>query len=263
MASRVSEAVKAKIRKLQEEGLSYREIADKVDRSLRGVYLVCNPKARERDRISNRKYHAEHREEELINHRKYNAEHREEMAAYDRKYYAKKRLDPKFREKRKAYLREYWAEHREERLQYNREHREERLQRYIDNREKVLAQCKKYRHTEHGRLTANNCSHRYHERKGHGDGFTPEEYESMWQEQEGKCAYCGQPMIRYRDIEGTLFQKTAPRSGGDYCNIEHIVPLSEGGLHELSNIVLACSKCNSEKGAETWNPIQEVLCGLN
>lgn len=34
--------------------------------------------------------------------------------------------------------------------------------------------------------------------------------------------------------------------------IDHLFPLSRGGANELSNLVLACSRCNHLKGPMTW-----------
>jgi 5-methylcytosine-specific restriction endonuclease McrA len=51
---------------------------------------------------------------------------------------------------------------------------------------------------------------------------------------ENSCAYCG-------------------RSGK--VSIDHVMPLSKGGLDEHSNIVPACKTCNSSKNAkdvQTW-----------
>jgi len=48
------------------------------------------------------------------------------------------------------------------------------------------------------------------------------------------CAYCG---------------------GGGDMQIEHVVPISKGGAHDIDNIVPACAACNSSKGAkdmEAW-----------
>jgi len=44
-----------------------------------------------------------------------------------------------------------------------------------------------------------------------------------------------------------------------YCNcelqwesstVDHVVPLSKGGTHDLENLVLACELCNSRKGSK-------------
>ena len=32
--------------------------------------------------------------------------------------------------------------------------------------------------------------------------------------------------------------------------IEHVVPISKGGAHDIDNIVPACAACNSSKGAK-------------
>lgn len=44
-----------------------------------------------------------------------------------------------------------------------------------------------------------------------------------------RCAYCG-----------------LPGNTGD-----HVLPLSRGGRSELRNVVCACSRCNTSKGART------------
>ena len=41
-----------------------------------------------------------------------------------------------------------------------------------------------------------------------------------------------------------------------YCvdegdQVDHIIPRSQGGSNDLSNLVCACSRCNASKGAKT------------
>lgn len=48
------------------------------------------------------------------------------------------------------------------------------------------------------------------------------------------CAICGKPITDMKD-----------------CTIDHIVPVSKGGLTTLENCQLAHQKCNSMKGAKT------------
>lgn len=59
------------------------------------------------------------------------------------------------------------------------------------------------------------------------------------------CALCGKPCDLY-DYEitdiGTMI------SGENYPSIDHIIPLSKGGLHQWNNVQLAHRKCNREKG---------------
>jgi 5-methylcytosine-specific restriction endonuclease McrA len=50
----------------------------------------------------------------------------------------------------------------------------------------------------------------------------------------GRCNYCLTPLERHGDWE-----------------LDHATPISRGGLHELSNLVVCCSFCNRSKGART------------
>lgn len=47
--------------------------------------------------------------------------------------------------------------------------------------------------------------------------------------QRWRCFYCGRP----------IWQS---------YTIDHVIPLSKGGPNKISNIVLACVRCNLEKG---------------
>ena len=53
------------------------------------------------------------------------------------------------------------------------------------------------------------------------------------------CGYCGQVIL------------------GTDITVEHIIPLSIGGSNAIENLVLACHKCNGEKG----NRLRPVLHG--
>lgn len=59
-----------------------------------------------------------------------------------------------------------------------------------------------------------------------------------------------------------------------YCNsicynsfhVDHIVPLSKGGKHELSNLTISCPSCNTSKGnksIEEWNAAKKHTEELN
>lgn len=52
-----------------------------------------------------------------------------------------------------------------------------------------------------------------------------------------RCRYCGVP-VNWRDRRGP--------TGGTY---DHIVPITAGGQETMENIVVACRRCNSAKGA--------------
>ncbi len=51
------------------------------------------------------------------------------------------------------------------------------------------------------------------------------------------------------------------RDGGvcRYCDanaevIDHVVPIAQGGTNRYSNLVSACTACNTKKGATVWTP---------
>lgn len=56
--------------------------------------------------------------------------------------------------------------------------------------------------------------------------------ESMFEEQGGRCKYCGVAL-------------------DDSYHIDHVIPLARGGTHERSNLVLSCAPCNLSKNRST------------
>ncbi len=54
------------------------------------------------------------------------------------------------------------------------------------------------------------------------------------------CYYCQEPL-------------------GDGYHIEHMIPLSRGGLHDYRNVVLSCPPCNMRKGTKTAKEFKELL----
>ena len=249
MASETSEAEKARIRALYEEGLSYRKIGRRVGRSYSTIRYICDPTVRVQQAKQKAKYYAENKKKVLAQAARYYEKNSEERKAYHAKYYAENR------EKIRIYDAKRYADNKEKVLAQVARY-------YKENKEKIAIQDAEYQRSPRGRAVKRSKDHRRRELKQHGDGFTLREYEQMWQEQEGKCAYCGCDMIRWEDVEGTIWEEKGQYED-NYCNIDHVIPLSEGGLHESSNVVLACHKCNMEKGAETWEPNEEVLCGSN
>lgn len=73
----------------------------------------------------------------------------------------------------------------------------------------------------------------------------------------GKCIHCGRRL--------TLSPTGRPVSR---ATIEHIVPRNHGGTDELSNLAVACARCNAGKGhrldVRAWSDpkLQEVVATL-
>lgn len=68
--------------------------------------------------------------------------------------------------------------------------------------------------------------------------------ESVYKKDSGTCYLCGCKCNwddRTTDNNGSFIV------GSTYPTIEHVIPISKGGLHEWKNIRLACWKCNTDK----------------
>lgn len=126
---------------------------------------------------------------------------------------------------------------------------------YQLNKEARLIQIKQYRHKrkkKHPELVKmeNRIKRsRYRSLVANApvNDLTKVQVDILFATQEG-CFYCG------RDDEP--------------LTIEHLVPLSRGGDHSISNIVLACMDCNRSKGAKTvdefitYQDVTECVQGL-
>lgn len=66
---------------------------------------------------------------------------------------------------------------------------------------------------------------------------TSADLKQIFQANGGLCAYCGSSVPR------PGFRKSAPRG------FDHVLPRVLGGRHTKSNIVVACSSCNTKKNA--------------
>jgi hypothetical protein len=54
------------------------------------------------------------------------------------------------------------------------------------------------------------------------------------------CHYC--------DIE--VFIHSSQKLPDDAATVEHIVPIAHGGGHGFDNLVVACNKCNNDRGSD-------------
>ena len=56
-----------------------------------------------------------------------------------------------------------------------------------------------------------------------------------------KREWKSKPLVRCRWCDELL----TPRE----CQVDHVIPIARGGVHALSNLVVACATCNRSKGA--------------
>ena len=90
-----------------------------------------------------------------------------------------------------------------------------------------------YRQTPTGKLKSSNEGHNRRARiKGK---VTLDEWNTIKVNQKYRCYWCKE---RFKEKE---------------LSMDHVIPLSKGGLHEVSNIVAACKSCNSSKNNRIWS----------
>ena len=91
-----------------------------------------------------------------------------------------------------------------------------------------------YYKTEHGKLVStNNQGTRRQQIYDTKDGsITIESLKALKEKQNHTCYYCK-----------CALDYTTPKQ----VHLDHVIPLSKGGLHTLSNVVWSCASCNSSK----------------
>lgn len=72
----------------------------------------------------------------------------------------------------------------------------------------------------------------------------------LYKRDKGKCAICGDTC----DWDDFIVKDDVFIAGNNYPSIDHIVPLSKGGLHAWDNVQLAHRFCNSKKGKRVSPP---------
>jgi len=161
----------------------------------------------------------------------------EEVRGYERRQYA---LNPARRQYRLAYKRLWLADH----PSYNREwwrQNHYRLSSYNSVSSQYQARWRKenplrtrdaearYRDDHQEKIRLKQQTRRARIKSGFVEtDITVEALSQLNKKQKGRCVYCHQ--------EKKL-------------TLDHVIPLSKGGRHMMSNVVLACLSCNSSKGA--------------
>jgi len=79
-------------------------------------------------------------------------------------------------------------------------------------------------------------------------------------EQDFKCFYCERECWLTPDQrEGASSGDKAWRLGATRsATLEHLTPQSQGGTDSLKNLVMACHKCNSDRGVMPWETFLEM-----
>lgn len=137
-----------------------------------------------------------------------------------------------------AKYREYYAENKERILNNSHEY-------YKNNKEQILLYKKQYRQTEQGKLAAKNGrnNRRAREKSACDNTVTSSALKEIADKQGNKCYFCSIDI----DVKSSS------------SHVEHLTPLSKGGLHSVSNVVWSCASCNLKKNNKTEKEYNEYL----
>lgn len=115
-------------------------------------------------------------------------------------------------------------------------HREKRIKQVCRWQRLNAEKCLKYqrqnywRHLPDKRIFHRNRMYRRRTNCSRGD-MTISQWHEIERLQKGKCWWCG------KDSK---------------LDMDHLIPITKGGLHTFKNIVGSCRSCNSKKGAKLW-----------
>ena len=185
----------------------------------KGCKYGVNSYCRECKRKQAKKYYEEHKEEVNEYNKKYHEEHKEEINEYNKKY----------REEHKDYYKEYKREYYEN----NKEIILEKSKiRYENNKEYIKEYQKEYKINNPNKIF-NQQSKRRLKENTQGDSINKIQWFEMMDFFQWRCAYSGEYL------------------GGDNKDrkrtTDHIVPLNNGGEHEIWNCVPMLKSYNSSK----------------
>ena len=101
---------------------------------------------------------------------------------------------------------------------------------YQENKDSIKERSRLYRNTLSGKVSKKNDNHKRRVQNNKGDVTTQQLLEL--QQSYKSCYWCETSLKNVK------------------VNIDHYIPLSKGGLHTLSNLVVSCSSCNMKKNAK-------------
>jgi 5-methylcytosine-specific restriction endonuclease McrA len=142
-------------------------------------------------------------------------------------------------ERTREHKREYAQENAERIAQRKREYRIANIERFSEkdrdhhaaNRDKRNAKIRAWAAANRERVLANAAKHRALRDAAPGV-FTSHDVGAQYAAQRGQCFYCACDLAKVR------------------FHIDHVIPLSRGGTNYPDNIVIACPRCNLEKGTK-------------
>ena len=182
-------------------------------------------------KLCDKKYRSEHKESLSKNSKIYREKHKKEIAEHSKEY----RKNNK--EKIKKYRKKYREKHKEELREYSKEYRKSEHGKSIR---------KTYLESERGQLSMFNYNNKRRlSLENQGSGANVDQWLEMMNFFEWKCAYSGEVIDK------------------NTRSVDHIVPLSYEGHHEIWNLVPMLFDYNRSKNARpnvmSWYKEQEYF----
>lgn len=160
----------------------------------------------------------------------YDREKRAHKAARLRERYA---TDPVYRDRAKARHRNYYATHEK----YREQSKQQTAQWQRENRERVNAGARRRwpiaKLTPQARANKKNKKYLRRARLKNAGKYTPREWRDLCAFYEHRCLCCGEQFSL------------------DALTVDHVVPLSRGGLNTIDNLQPLCMNCNRRKNDRT------------
>jgi 5-methylcytosine-specific restriction endonuclease McrA len=149
-----------------------------------------------------------------------------------------RQTNPEIREKERL----YWEARPEQKRQKERNWRN-------NNIDKVRNLKRQWYKTDKGKETSYRASLKRRSFK-HKVAFTPHERKTILDRDNWTCQYCG------RKVHD---RNTGNWNTEDKAHIDHIIPLTEGGTSEPSNLQVLCRTCNLSKSNKLKDKIKKQL----
>lgn len=194
----------------------------------------------------------EHKKRKAISDKKYAENNKNRIAEYQKQYRLKNK--DRLTSVRKEYINRIdFAEEEKARRRALREREPERIRadkrrEYLENIERYRESARVYRDSDRGRAIAAEACARYRSKRDDAsDGtVTEESLELLKKVQEFKCAYCLTDLTKLNKSK---------------VHLDHICPISKGGLHSITNVVWSCATCNLRKNSAVsgWTVLTERI----
>ena len=259
------------MKKLRNDGLSYRVIGDKVGCGANTVRNYILPGAREKDRERGREYRANNREALNESSRKWREKNRDAISERRREWSKNNKEIIKERQHK------WYAEHGKEYYERNKEVLNERTRKWRkNNKDKIKAQAARW-------LAENPGYYReYHKKNKEAinarslkwakdNPIKTREKRSKQRALKAEVtigdlseikkvydiAEKDTDVVCYLRLDGCPYANGEKIAIGDR-HVDHIKPLSRGGSHTASNLAISCSKCNLRKGARLLEELEDI-----